>query len=187
MARSTGASRGRPAKPETQRKRRNLTFRVRDYLRADLERIAAEEGRSISEVIEHRLERSFIEDLILYGEHGPPHIRQAVQTIARVLSSLELLTGRKALGPDGDPWLHEQAWRAVNLWFAATRPPGRTRAPRKLPDDPYLKRPPDIPIEAIGEVVMARQQIAEQLGPANLEEIRALREALERASKGETK
>ena len=32
---------------------------------------------------------------------------------------------------------------------------------------------------------MARQQIAEQVGPANLEEIRALREAMERVIKGE--
>src|ERR1700747_3098674 len=118
-------SRGRPPKPEHERRRGNLTFRVRDHLRLDLERIAAEEGRSISEVIEHRLERSFIEDLILYGEHGPPHIRHPVKMIARVLSSLEMLTARKAFGPDGDPWLHEQAWKAVRFWFAATRPPGK--------------------------------------------------------------
>jgi len=180
-------NRGRPPKPEHERRRANLTFRVRDHLRQDLERLAAEEGRSISEVIEHRLERSFVEDLILYGEHGPPHIRQAVQTIARVLSSLEMLTGRKALGPDGDPWLHEQAWKAVSLWFASTRPLGKIRRPRKLPDDPYLKRPPDIPVEMIGEVVMARQKIAEQLGPPNLEELRGLREALLAVSKGEQK
>jgi len=178
-------NRGRPPKPEYERRRGNLTFRVRDHLRLDLERIAAEEGRSISEVIEHRLERSFVEDLILYGEHGPPHIRHAMQTIARVLSSLEMLTGRKAFGSDGDPWLHEQAWKAVSFWFAATRPPGKVRPPRKLPSDPYLRKPPDVSIEVIGEVVMAQKQIADQLGPVNIAEIRALREALEAATKGE--
>lgn len=41
------------------RKRRNLTFRVRDQMRVDLGRAARAAGRSISEEIEYRLERSF--------------------------------------------------------------------------------------------------------------------------------
>src|SRR5262249_60037015 len=49
---------GRPAKPEDQRRSRNLTFRVRGDLHERLQTAAAGE-RSISEEIERRLEQSF--------------------------------------------------------------------------------------------------------------------------------
>lgn len=49
---------GQP-KPEGERKRNNLTFRVRDALRARLEEAAAAAQRSVSEEIEFRLNRDF--------------------------------------------------------------------------------------------------------------------------------
>jgi hypothetical protein len=51
--------RGGQPKPAAQRKRNNLTFRVRDQLRERLEKAAAANDRSISEEIEHRLNRDF--------------------------------------------------------------------------------------------------------------------------------
>jgi hypothetical protein len=51
--------RGRPLKPAAARKRNNLTIRVRDALKANLESRAQENQRSLSEEAEFRLEGSF--------------------------------------------------------------------------------------------------------------------------------
>jgi hypothetical protein len=51
--------RGRPAKPEAERKSRNLNFRSREGLRLKLQQAAESAGRSISEEIEYRVDRSF--------------------------------------------------------------------------------------------------------------------------------
>ena len=50
--------RGGQAKPARERKRNNLTFRARDQLKADLEKAAAANNRSVSEQIEHYIERA---------------------------------------------------------------------------------------------------------------------------------
>jgi hypothetical protein len=50
---------GRPPLPPTHRKARNLTFRSRDDLYEELQAAAAKSGRSLSEEIERRLEKSF--------------------------------------------------------------------------------------------------------------------------------
>jgi DNA-binding NarL/FixJ family response regulator len=54
--------RGRPPKPTEERKSGNLTFRTRGDLRAKLDAAATASGRSVSEEIERRLERSFDHD-----------------------------------------------------------------------------------------------------------------------------
>jgi len=149
--------------------------------RADLQRVAAEQGHSLKEEIERRLERSFIDDLILYGEHGPAHIRQAVQVIASVFSSLEMMRGRRAFGPDGDPWLHEQAWKALNLWFAATRPPGEAHAPEQLPAPAYRRNRREM--EALGLELMAQRLVNK---PPSKDELRAAVEQL-KTHKGDEK
>lgn len=141
---------GRPPKPARERKRSNFTFRVRDDLRRLLEDGAAENGRSVSEEIEAQLERSYLEKMARYRELGPPHIAAAAKMLANVLSSLEEITDRQTFGELGDPFLHSQAWRAMNQWFLATRPPGDEKPPEKevllIPEDvipemgPYLMR-----------------------------------------------
>ncbi len=65
--------RGRPAKPPSQRKRNNVTTRMRDQLKERLEGEARPSDRSLSEEIEFRLERSFLDDArfaALMGEDG---------------------------------------------------------------------------------------------------------------------
>ncbi len=57
--------RGGQPKDPAERKRNNLTFRVRDRIRSILEEAATEAGRSVSEEIEYRVERSFQDDRIL--------------------------------------------------------------------------------------------------------------------------
>ena len=63
----TEKRRGRPALPESERKSRNLTFRSRGNLRTKLQDAAAASGRSVSEEIEWRLDRSFDHDEIFGG------------------------------------------------------------------------------------------------------------------------
>ena len=153
MQQSGTKRRGRPPKPEQERKRGYLAFRARDHLRDDLRRRAEREGRSISEEIEHRLERSLYEEE-LFGD--AVHVRLVVQNIGRIFHELELLTGRRAFGPHGDPWLHQQAWEALSRWFAATRPAGEIQAPSAL-SDAYEPRPPDTLISALGDLVMTAE------------------------------
>jgi hypothetical protein len=50
---------GRPPLPPKHRKVRNVTFRSRDDLYGELQAAAAKSGRSLSEEIERRLEKSF--------------------------------------------------------------------------------------------------------------------------------
>jgi hypothetical protein len=57
--------RGGQPKPANERKRNNLTFRVRDKLRADLTAAAEANQRSVSEEIEHRVEASFVYERVI--------------------------------------------------------------------------------------------------------------------------
>ena len=59
MAEDQVKRRGRPPKDPTDRKDGNLTFRTRGSLRERLSAAATENGRSISEEVERRLEASF--------------------------------------------------------------------------------------------------------------------------------
>lgn len=54
--------RGGQPKPEDERKRNNITFRVRDDLREKLGRISEATGRTISEEIAHRISLTFVLD-----------------------------------------------------------------------------------------------------------------------------
>ena len=54
--------RGRPPAPEDRRRRHNLTFRIRSDLREQIETAARENGRSMSEELEHLIERSLDQD-----------------------------------------------------------------------------------------------------------------------------
>jgi hypothetical protein len=56
----TSMAKGRPPKPEPERKSRYVSFRARSGLQARLAAAAQQSERSVSEEIERRLERSFI-------------------------------------------------------------------------------------------------------------------------------
>lgn len=59
MTKAVKKTRGRPPKPEDERRGSNITFRTPGGLRERLEKAATNSGRSISEEVVHRLERSF--------------------------------------------------------------------------------------------------------------------------------
>ncbi|WP_377830061.1 hypothetical protein ACFKHW_12920 [Bradyrhizobium lupini] len=58
---------GRPTRRQGERLSKNRTFRVRDQLDGQLVQAASNSGRSVSEEIEYRLERSFGEDAAYAG------------------------------------------------------------------------------------------------------------------------
>ena len=63
-------TRGRPPKPEGERRSKNRTFRVRGLMDDYLIGRAHEAGRSVSEEIEARLERSFYMDGVMLTFSG---------------------------------------------------------------------------------------------------------------------
>jgi hypothetical protein len=139
-----------------------------------LQLAANRSGRSLSEEIENRLERSLSEENLLYGIQDPAIFLNAVNTITVTLASLERQTGRKAFGPDGDPWLHEQAWSAVSTWFTATRPPGDAVPPARLARNRYGgKSPPKSVINVLGSIAMTNE-LTRPGGPPDLDDFKGL-------------
>lgn len=128
--------RGRPPKPAVERKRANITLRVRDHLRERLAEQAAAHQRSISEEAEARLERSFDRQDLL--------VESLTMAFGGNAAALLLLLGRAASdtgrivgwmandGADAGTWLSSpQAFHeveeAVQLVLSALRPPGELR------------------------------------------------------------
>jgi hypothetical protein len=79
---------GQPKDPE-QRKRNNLTFRVRDQLKAALEAAATASGRSVSEEVEFRVTR----DLAAEGART-----DATKTLAKAAAVLSAAYGQALRG-----------------------------------------------------------------------------------------
>ena len=67
MIKTVKRGRGRPPKSPADRKRNNVTIRMRDATRQGLEVQAAKNQRSLSEEAEYRIERSFTEEAALGG------------------------------------------------------------------------------------------------------------------------
>jgi hypothetical protein len=86
---------GRPPRHPNERLRKNRTFRIRARLDELLEQAAAGAGRSTSEEIEHRLERSFADDRMNAGLLGS----DIGAEIFRILRAAMVLEG---VTPDWD-------------------------------------------------------------------------------------
>jgi hypothetical protein len=121
-------ARGRPPKPEADRKSHYVSFRARSALRKRLATAAEESERSISEEIEHRLEHSFLRADLLAAVLG----RGDVADFLRVMISAFLEAGStaaKIVGVPENNWLNnpfafDQAAKTLNFVLEAGRPPG---------------------------------------------------------------
>ena len=139
-----------------------VSFRPGDRLRADLTSAAQEKSRPLGQEITERLTHSFGVEIDLFHEPAPHYLRRAAEQLMTTLFNLERITGRRVFGPQGDPWLHRQAWQAFATWFAATRPPGTAVPP--APDQRIGEEP-----QWLGADEMAMQ--------LSLDELRNLPEA----------
>jgi predicted component of type VI protein secretion system len=126
-----------------ERKSRNLTFRARPELRDRLEAAARGDARSISEEIERRLERSFLEHHLMfdalelaYGT-GLAGILLLVADAMRLAgaSASSALTARP-MGIEqwcDNPYAFDQAAQAASAIIEAFRPDGEPKAPPTKP------------------------------------------------------
>jgi hypothetical protein len=92
LARGEGAlgrRSGRPPKAEGERKASHITFRVRENLRERLQRAAEENGRSLSEETEYRLESTFRDQDVALRALGGPKAEAIVAPILLYLGLLE--------------------------------------------------------------------------------------------------
>ena len=88
-----GASkrRGRPSLPSDQGKRAHFTTRLRTGLKKSLEAEAANAGRSLSEEIEFRLERSFADQDALNEAFGGAHNLAVMRVAGTAIAAIERL------------------------------------------------------------------------------------------------
>ena len=91
--------RGRPALPESQRKRSNLTFRVRGDLYERLSTTARVFERSVSEEIEHRLTQSFYARDVIAQVFGSSH----ADFIKALGLGAQLIEAKTGTNPWDDP------------------------------------------------------------------------------------
>jgi hypothetical protein len=132
--------RGRPSKPAASRKRNNLTFRVTDDLHRKLSNAALHAGRSISEEVETRLERSFaIHDHLAavrqeLGGSSAYGVLMVVGHAMQAAGTCGLVLRRRAPDDAATAWSHDafaydQAFRAAVAVLDALRPPGDSTPP----------------------------------------------------------
>ena len=82
-ATTTKRKRGRPRKPDREKRRNNVTIRMRDFLKERLQKSALESGRSLSEEIEFQLEGILIERRFFGGDRGYEAARLLFAEITR--------------------------------------------------------------------------------------------------------
>jgi len=140
METTTKRGRGRPPAPEAERRRSNLTLRVRSETRSALERAAAENARSLSEEAELRLDYSVraeqgAEQLLDFA-YGRP-LSGLLLLLARVLreagSNAGFATSYSLAGANAwmdNPYAYDQGARAVTAILEALRPPGEVTPPK---------------------------------------------------------
>src|SRR5215469_9783668 len=106
------------------RRRGNVTIRMRDEARAALQREAEARGRSLSEEIEARLERSLLEPRLavdtLDAVYGP-HLNAALLALGKVVKSVveyqPFYLDRAVVGWLDYPWKFQQVVEAVDYFF----------------------------------------------------------------------
>ena len=105
MTKSTiTAKRGRPRKASSRRKRNNVTIRMRDQIKHRLEGSAKDNGRSLSEEIESRLEQSFLVTEEIFGGRRTFIL---MKMLANVFQLAENVSGKRW---DDDPATFENAY-----------------------------------------------------------------------------
>lgn len=134
---------GRPARHQGERLSKNRTFRVRGQLDEQLSAAADQSGRSVSEEIEFRLDRTFSEERsfldVLDHVYGPENVA-LLTSMGEIIKSIAFWAPAMALArsknqhPDAnwldDPFLFEEIVKALNAFLGALRPSGPPVPPK---------------------------------------------------------
>lgn len=128
MSRPKGKPGPKPKGPYED-KRKTLTTRITEETRTQLETFAKASGRSLSQEIEMRLERSFRDDAAqterLYRDFGGRHNYMLAKALAKLANDIEDLSWTS--WPD-DEYAFSQFRAAVEVFLdALTPPPGTGR------------------------------------------------------------
>jgi hypothetical protein len=143
MAKAKPKSAGRPPRRAGERLSKHRTFRVRGELDGQLAQAAAASGRSVSEEIEYRLERSFADDGSLLGTLNLAYGRELaglmwvlVETMKDAGKAAGGLATLSAQGSNrwwNNPFAYAQAAEAAKAILTAFRPPGEPLTPDAFP------------------------------------------------------
>jgi hypothetical protein len=114
-----------------QRKRNNVTIRLRDGLKSAVQEAGSAEGRSLSEEIEYRLERSFLVEDHLAVIAGDPATAVFVREMLEVKRLIETEQG-KSVWDDFE--CHEAMKAALNELLKQHAPKPSRRFEKKLAD-----------------------------------------------------
>ena len=131
------SERGRRPKGEFRNKLATISTRVTSDTREALEVAAAKSGRSLSQEIEWRLRRSFDEERKIMDNLGGPEsyaflrlIAQSIDMTARQAGVIATLVRGHPVHWVNDPYVYDQAVKAVHVVLEAFRPAGDRARPK---------------------------------------------------------
>ena len=131
------SERGRPPKGKFRNKLATISTRVTSDTREALETAAAKSGHSLSQEIEWRLRRSFDEERNIVDNLGGPESYAFLRLIAQSIDMTARQAGAIASRARGqtatwlnDPYVYDQAVKAVNVVLEAFRPEGDSARPK---------------------------------------------------------
>jgi hypothetical protein len=129
---------GRPPLKAVNRRKHTLSVRVREKLRRQLEQSAEEEGRTLSQEVEFRVEQSFDRTELVFDSMKLAYgaeLAGLLMLIGRAMSGAGRTSGLKGntvqfTGTEwlADPFAYEQALNAAVAVLKGLRPPGRAVA-----------------------------------------------------------
>ena len=112
-ATTTKRKRGRPRKPDSEKRRNNVTIRMRDAVKRRLEKAAAKAGRSLSEEIEFRLEWTIVERAYFGGDRS----YESACLLFAAITMYEITSGRSwRSDPGGNLWVRAIADDFFQRW-----------------------------------------------------------------------
>ena len=128
--------RGRPPKPVSALRRNNVTIRFRDQTKQMLQESAAKNGRSLSEEIEARIERSSADDDYfrrMREELGGAEAYALLMIIGRVMHRVgptaAMMDKKDPRTWSSNPFAYDQVVKGVMTVLDAMRPPGEVKTP----------------------------------------------------------
>lgn len=130
--REASKRRGRPPKKASERKRNNVTTRLRDETKRALEVEAEKAGHSLSEEIEFRLDQSFSDERArterLYREAGGSHNYALGKLIVELAHIIEIVAGA---GWTDDNYVFDHLMAGIKEAMSRLRRPEESCSPRR--------------------------------------------------------
>jgi hypothetical protein len=137
-----------------------FSTRIRPELKAKLASAAKTSRRSLSQEIAHRLSRTFADDERIDLVFGDRQTFAVMRVIAGVVHSIRRPDNRAASWMD-DPWLWEQATKAIGQTLKAIRPRGASSPP----EDPLLHAYAELAADLVPAALFSEIQAADAALP----------------------